>query len=337
MKGFVHFVSGLAVATCFPQAVELASRESSFIIAWGGIFGILPDTLDFKFVQFWQKYDYQIDPDPERPDMQKVADAIAAAIHEAHETGQPRSIQMLTIKKGADLWREYRIAFDTKNAVITTHLGPLVNTSQKPFAGSEIPDIRPGKVQLRCKLAERIYEDEVKVDIMNGPSLNFIPQKDGSIKMDFIPWHRNWSHSLLFGAFLGLAAWLILWPFLGASVSWLYGLVIAAAYGVHILEDQLGYMGSNLFWPLTGDKIPGLQLMHSGDAWPNFLTVWLALMVSFYNLNYRAPSPVFNISWWVYCAYVIILPLTCVRIVETLLKRLELGKRGSSDGANLRN
>ena len=49
MKGLTHFISGIAVATFFPQAVHMATQDQSFILCLGGIFGILPDTLDFKF------------------------------------------------------------------------------------------------------------------------------------------------------------------------------------------------------------------------------------------------------------------------------------------------
>ena len=33
---------------------------------------------------------------------------------------------------------------------------------------------------------------------------------------------------------------------------------------------QLGAMGSNLLWPLTRVRFPGLNLIRSGDAIPNF-------------------------------------------------------------------
>ncbi len=52
MKGIVHFVSGLAAATFFPEAVNLAATQSSFILVLGGIGGLLPDTLDFRLSRF---------------------------------------------------------------------------------------------------------------------------------------------------------------------------------------------------------------------------------------------------------------------------------------------
>ena len=59
MKGFTHFMSGIAVASCFPQAVHMASQEQSFILCLGGIFGILPDTLDFKLARYFHRSDFE--------------------------------------------------------------------------------------------------------------------------------------------------------------------------------------------------------------------------------------------------------------------------------------
>jgi len=67
----------------------------------------------------------------------------------------------------------------------------------------------------------------------------------------------------------------------------------------HIVEDQLGYLGSNLFWPLTKERSAGARWLHSGDAIPNFLAVWTALVLILFNLDrFSAPmqnrEPLFN-------------------------------------------
>ncbi|MCS7282301.1 MAG: hypothetical protein RMK65_10700, partial [Anaerolineae bacterium] len=59
----------------------------------------------------------------------------------------------------------------------------------------------------------------------------------------------------------------------------------------HILEDQLGFMGSNLFYPFTKGRMSGLRLLRSGDAIPNFLTVWLASAIMLFNLDRFSASP----------------------------------------------
>jgi hypothetical protein len=72
------------------------------------------------------------------------------------------------------------------------------------------------------------------------------------------------------------------------------GLVTGLGFAGHVLEDQLGYMGSNLAWPLTKKRSPGLELIHSGDAIPNFLTVWIATALILFNLDRFSAAPRLN-------------------------------------------
>lgn len=320
MKGLTHFISGVACATCFPEAVRLAYDEKSLIIALGGIFGILPDTFDFKFGQFFEKYDAIVDPDPNYPDPQHIADTLAKVINDTHTTQKPHSILFLTIKKGADLWRQYRIFFDLDNDKIRVTMGPLVNTSKKPFPDSELPGNKVGEAKLNCKLCRQVYDQETFVDIMSGPSFQFLPKPGGMVKMDFLAWHRRWSHSLTMGVFLGLAVWLLMSIWLGFERALIYGLVSTAGFWIHILEDQLGFMGSNLFWPITKEKSIGTKSMHSGDAMPNFSTVWLALAVIFFNLNQYRAEPLFQTPFWLYFIYAFILPMVIINIIDRILK-----------------
>lgn len=51
MKGIAHFITGVAIATLFPEVVGRAA-EGSLLPVLGGIAGLLPDTLDFKFVRY---------------------------------------------------------------------------------------------------------------------------------------------------------------------------------------------------------------------------------------------------------------------------------------------
>jgi hypothetical protein len=64
----------------------------------------------------------------------------------------------------------------------------------------------------------------------------------------------------------------------------LAGLVILSAYGAHILADQLGFMGSNLFFPFGSRRKEGMKLTYSGEAFPNFALVWLSCLLVFWNL-----------------------------------------------------
>ncbi|MDW7991044.1 MAG: hypothetical protein RMK65_02665 [Anaerolineae bacterium] len=47
MKGITHFLTGVALTTFFPEVVHQAADGSPPVL--GGVAGILPDTLDFKF------------------------------------------------------------------------------------------------------------------------------------------------------------------------------------------------------------------------------------------------------------------------------------------------
>jgi len=123
------------------------------------------------------------------------------------------------------------------------------------------------------------------IDIFGGPSFEFRRAQQDRVEIQFLPWHRAWSHSLVLAALLGLSVGLL------ANVT--LGLVIFAGMAVHILEDQLGYMGSNLFWPLSETRTGGLRLIHSGDAIPNFVTVWSALTLILFNLDRFSGRPPF--------------------------------------------
>ena len=62
MKGISHFLAGVAAATFVPGVVESAA-QGSYLIVLGGFFGLLPDTLDFKFARYFEHH-VNIDPDP---------------------------------------------------------------------------------------------------------------------------------------------------------------------------------------------------------------------------------------------------------------------------------
>jgi membrane-bound metal-dependent hydrolase YbcI (DUF457 family) len=74
----------------------------------------------------------------------------------------------------------------------------------------------------------------------------------------------------------------------------LAGLVFALGSLTHILEDQFGYMGSNLLYPFTRRRTRGLGLCHSGDALPNLFIVWLSALFVLLNLDRFSPDPVFD-------------------------------------------
>jgi membrane-bound metal-dependent hydrolase YbcI (DUF457 family) len=285
VKGIAHFVTGVAVATFFPEIVHGAAQSLSFAPLLGGFAGLLPDTLDFKFVRYFDRLDDEIDPakvttETGHPDPQAIAERIAAAMNRAFESGKRVKVHLHTLKLGADLWRQYSVTFDVPQNQVVVRIGPAVTTGQVPYPGSEIPGPGLGRAQVKAPIVHT-YEAETIIDIFSGPSLAFDRAGD-AVEVTFLPWHRAWSHSLAMVLLLGAVGWLM------APV---YGLVMALAVLTHVLEDQLGFMGSNLLFPITRRRMMGLKLIRSGDAIPNFLAVWISLAVILLNLDRFSDAP----------------------------------------------
>ncbi len=299
MKGIVHFLSGVAVATFFPDAVNLAATQSSFILVLGGIGGLLPDTLDFRGARFFEKPDVDIDPHPADFDAQAIATRVAEVINRVAVTQQKLILRLRTMRLGADLWRQYSLRFDVPHNEVIVKLGPVVNTSQMPFPESEVegglsrPPAREGRASVNVRVLPT-YGAETKIDIFGGPSFS-LEWRNQQVEINFIPWHRAWSHSFTVAALFGILVGI---PF-GVTA----GLIAALGVATHIVEDQLGFLGSNLFFPITKRRSEGLKLIHSGDAVPNFFAVWTALVIILFNLDRLSPAPLieplkyFGLAW----------------------------------------
>lgn len=315
MKGIAHFVSGVMAASFCPWAVRAAMEGNPLYFILGGAFGLLPDTVDFKFYRFFFRHDIYVDPDPATRDPQPIADAIAQAVEKAHATGKPVRIKLNTMKVGGDQWQQYVVKFDTEKQEVLVRFGPIVNTGQVPVPGS-LPENAPiGRAKLSCPVVQT-YDATTRVDIFDGPTFLMQADPQGRVFLHFLPWHRNWSHSFLVGVALGLIGWLI-W-------NWQAAVVIFAGFSVHILEDQLGFMGSNLFFPLTRRRFPGLHVMRSGDSVPNFAAVWLSCLLIFWNLYRFIPEPQYHFTLWRLLLYGAAIPMTAFALAHRLLTRGEV-------------
>jgi len=334
VKGISHFITGVALATFFPEVVQ-AGAHGSLLPMLGGIGGILPDTLDFKFARYFERYDEEIDPGP-NPDARDIAGRVAAAMRQAYETNKPQNVMLHTIRLGADLWRQYAIRFAPQHNEVAVRIGPVVDTGLQNVGANpcgrppenpcgrppgnpcgrppenpcgrppgnpcgrppenpcgrppENPCGRPpGEVRIKVGVPMApTYDAETKIDIFSGPSFKFERRGD-QLHIHFLDWHRRWSHSLTLAAAVGVVAGLLFGKWAG--------IVAGLGFAGHVLEDQLGFMGSNLFYPFTKKRTTGLQLLRSGDAVPNFLTVWTAVALILFNLDRFSAQPLLN-PWW---------------------------------------
>jgi hypothetical protein len=342
MKGIAHFVAGVAVATFFPEVVTSASQSLAFGPVWGGIAGLLPDTLDFRFVRYFDRVDEEIDPgqhiaqpgqhiaqpgqhttqpgqhtaQPGQLDPQVTAERIAGAMNRAYETGKRVKIRVHTLRLGADLWRQIRLTFDAARNEVIVRIGPVVTTGQVPLGGSEIQELGMGRAPIQAPMLNS-YDDEVIIDIFSGPTLAF-DRENGAVRITFLPWHRAWTHSALLALLVGTA---------GLVISPVVGLMMVLAVLSHIVTDQMGFMGSNLLFPFTKRRTMGWKLFRSGDALPNFLTVWVSLAVILLNLDRFSKAPI--IPPLPYVVVAIALPCLLFLGLRTWTDLLRRRRRGS--------
>ncbi|MFA7257161.1 MAG: hypothetical protein WC047_06275, partial [Kiritimatiellales bacterium] len=193
MKGIAHFISGVTVASFCPWAVEAAQNGNPAFFILGAVAGILPDTVDFKFYRFFYSHDIRIEPDAGQLDPQPIADAVAAAVSAAAQ-GRKTTLKLSTIKIGADNWRQYRVKIDPDAGEVRVQFGPVVSTGQVPQPNT-LPTDRPvGLAKFSAPILQS-YEPTYTVDIFDGPSFKFTRNQAGQVEIDFLPWHRNWSHS----------------------------------------------------------------------------------------------------------------------------------------------
>lgn len=283
VKGIAHFASGLCVASFVPGVAEQAA-QGSLLIALGGACAMLPDTLDFRFAKFIERRDADIIPSRDHPNPQALADALAREFALV-APGRPRTVQLHPLRLTAVDWVTYALRFDVDR-------GDVVVTMDGVEARAHV-----GKLDYQ-------YEGALEVIELGGPSLR-LSQGANGYQVEFLPWHRQWSHSLTLAAVVGAALALLISP--------TAGLVGGLGYAVHVLEDQLGYLGSNLFWPFTRRRFEGMKLLHSGDAIPNLVTVWLSLTLLLLNLDRARDLPL--IATGPFLGFAVVLPVTLLIVV----------------------
>ncbi|MDD5555968.1 MAG: metal-dependent hydrolase [bacterium] len=328
MKGITHFMTGVAVSSFFGRAVEMAEYDRSWILILGGMYGIMADTLDFKFYAFFSRDDHEVSPDPLRPDARTVAAQIGKAIEQAYDENRMVKIKCHTIRVGADLWRQYVIKFDAEKGEVVVVMNPIVTTSQIPYVGTEPKEHRVGRYKLRVPLVETHGRPTV-VDIMNGPQIGFKRTGDHVI-VEFIPFHRTWTHSFFVGFLAAAVAALVASLGAGWGTGWYYGLVAMVAYWSHLASDLTGYMGASFFWPFWKKRTPGLGWFKAQNPHSNFIFNYFCLIVTIFNLNrFTYIDPVSRTGHYIaasplkYFLWTFIIPIGAYLLLAKLFGRKE--------------
>jgi hypothetical protein len=299
MKGIAHFSIGVALASCFPAAVESGAGGNPLYFLLGGACGLLPDTLDFRLARFLKKRDVHVRPDPLKPDPQLIADAAALAVNRAHAEGRPVSLFLDTVRLGTDIWQSYAVRFDPAQRRVVAAYGEAIHTDESVVAPA--PSKREGSAPLECGVLLE-YMATTKIGPFDGSLLEMEPLRDGRVMPKFIPWHRLWSHSLVVAGAVGAVVGLL-------ARDWLAGAVAGGAWAAHALADQLGFLGSCLLYPLRKRRYQGLKWAHSGSTLPNLLAVWLSCAVIFWNLYAASGVPIRGLNLLSYLSYAICLPV----------------------------
>jgi hypothetical protein len=363
MKGLTHFISGVAAATFIPQVVRMSissrmdveGAASSLILVLAGMYGILPDTMDVKFGQFFENPDFIVDPDPLNPDPQNMAEAFAAAVEKAGETGEEVRIQFYPTQLSANTWRQYCIIFEEDRVCI--QLNEIVSTSQIPFLGTAPEGKRVGTSNLKYKMKPRTDDidwlnkfvrwsrQKIKgpdkqstlvkpstVDILSSTMFGLKMEKDGLIYFNWLPWHRTWSHSYVLGALLTLPVFLITYV-LGLPFWWLYGLVAFIGFATHITEDMTGHIGGSLLWPLLRPRTEGLEIVKASNPATNFSVIYTAFILAIWNLDrfttqYITGGVESQWSSWAFLLLFLVLPLIIYfNVLKYIRKNLEKQKQ----------
>jgi len=330
MKGLTHFISGIAAATFVPDVVRrsasghsfIENADSSFLLALAGLYAIMPDTLDFKVGRFFEKAEINVSSEPENLNAQEIANTLGKAMDDAWTEDREIRIQFNTVRVSADRWRRYEIMFDTANQEVSIVIDSIVTTSQTPFPGTEIENPKGVYKLKHAKLLPGSTRD-TNVDILSGPMYGFKKESE-YLAVEFLPWHRTWSHSYTLG--MALAA-LLLIPayFFGWDKPWLYPLTAFLGFATHITEDLTGHMGGSLIWPFIKRRTRGLCLFHAANPDANFVTDFIAVILIVFNLD-RFGHNLITIPTPLFFLFFLIGPLILYFLPRTFIKRDTISK-----------
>lgn len=319
MRGFTHFLSGLSIATFFKSLLKDALNGGLWMLV-PAAFAYLPDFLDFKIYKHFEKWDYIIKPKYDDMNPQEIAETIAKAIDEAYETGKDVRLKCFTARAPGDVYRKYSVRFRSDKNEIEVVVGPLVTPSGTEVEGTEPPpDKRVGIAKTKHPFSKK-YPRPFEVKGFHGPSYQFIREGD-VVEVNFLPWHREWAHSFITGIMFGAVLYLM--TAFVIRLDFALDLTIASILGfwAHIIEDHMGMMGGNLFWPITRKRTPGFALSESGSMFMNMGTAWFFITLMLYNFNQAATIKYIPLDPMRYYVIVTILPTAILYAIGVIYHR----------------
>lgn len=223
------------------------------------------------------------------PHPKYIAELIAKAIDLAYETNKRVTVKIYNIRMPGDVYRRFFIHYDSSNKKIRVLMRPLVSIGGLPVGGVRVPSYRMLGEASTKHLFKKVYLRPTVIDAFSGPEIGFTKNlEEGVVEEEFVPWPRGFTHSFTAGFLFSI--FLIPMLFLLGYRNYLY-LTIAAilGYWMHIIEDQMGLMGSVLLPPVTKKRVPGLMIGPRIPTAMNFATNWAIISVLVWNLNRGLP------------------------------------------------
>jgi len=221
------------------------------------------------------------------PHPKYIADLVAKAVEKAYEKGEVR-VKFHNIRLPGDVYRKYIVHIPPDGNHVEVYMGPIVSLGGNPVTKDLPPKHRFSAKSTLTKKVVKTYPFPVSVSGFSGPSVAY--RRDGDVVEEvFIPWHRGFSHSFVCGALVGLVV-AGLFKLLGYTHALALGLATMLGHWMHVIEDQLGYMGSVLLPPLTKKRVRGLMLGRAGSGWLNFATMYLMFALMAWNFTRYVPD-----------------------------------------------
>lgn len=93
------------------------------------------------------------------------------------------------------------------------------------------------------------------------------------------------------------------WQALGGGGAFLTPMAVTALFvGMlgffsHIFNDQMGILGSRLFYPFDRKRANGMGVSSSASIMGNIVCNWLSIAFIIFNINAFSPNPTFRLPW----------------------------------------